>query len=432
MPTANRKNLVPLAIDYFLQQDYPNIELIIIDDGEESVASLIPSNSTIKYFYNEIRRSIGNKRNDACEKALGEIIVHWDDDDWYAADWVSQQVSSLIRSGADICGLGEITYLMPLENESWTYKAGEEDEPWVYGGTLAYWRSFWSDHRFEDMQAGEDNNFIWNSGAKIYAHHYTNGYIAIVHHTNIGINPYEDPKEKIQITKWWKEIEYPERKVEIFNPTINSDLPLVSCIMPTANRANFIPSAINNFLKQNYPYKELIIIDDGTIPIKDIVPNLYNIRYFYTNPFESIGFKRNYACQKAAGIIIMHWDDDDWYSEDWITYQVDELRNSKADICGLDQVQFYSPIEDKYWMSKNLNSKRPWLSGATLAYWKSFWEKHPFKDMKIKEDDDFVRSSEANVYAHNYYQGFIATLHAHNTSVKQFEDPATKQTDSKK
>ncbi len=45
--------------------------------------------------------------------------------------------------------------------------------------------------------------------------------------------------------------------------------PLVSCIMPTANRQRFIPTAISLFLRQDYPEKELVIIDDGEHSVVD-------------------------------------------------------------------------------------------------------------------------------------------------------------------
>lgn len=38
MPTANRRHFVPEAIRLFLAQDYAEKELIILDDGEHSVA----------------------------------------------------------------------------------------------------------------------------------------------------------------------------------------------------------------------------------------------------------------------------------------------------------------------------------------------------------------------------------------------------------
>jgi glycosyltransferase involved in cell wall biosynthesis len=427
MPTANRLSHSQMAINYFLQQDYPNTELIIIDDGEESISSIVPVNNKIRYFHDKIPSIIGDKRNRACEKARGEIIVHWDDDDCYAPDWVSHVVESLISSGADICGLNQINFYSPIEKTTWTYTDPGNEVPWVYGGTLCYWKSFWAKHKFENMQAGEDNIFVWNSGGRIHAHSYINGYLAIIHQTNAGMELYENPKEKLQQMKWWTRLAAPIIREPLFNPYNDGSLPMVSCIMPTANRAHFIPSAINNFLMQNYPHRELVIIDDGQTSVASLIPDIEMIRYYYSDPLGSIGIKRNYACEKATGPIIMHWDDDDWYAKDWITCQVEILSNSGADVCGLNQVQFYSPTENKTWMTKNFNSKLPWLSGATLAYWKSFWEKHPFKDMNLMEDDDYIRTSGALVCAHDYYEGFIATLHPNNTSIKEFEYPEIKR-----
>jgi len=40
MPTANRREFIPQALALFAVQDYPHTELIILDDGEDSVAEL--------------------------------------------------------------------------------------------------------------------------------------------------------------------------------------------------------------------------------------------------------------------------------------------------------------------------------------------------------------------------------------------------------
>jgi len=429
MPTANRPQFVEMAIRYFQAQDYSPTELIIVDDGTQSIFSLVPNQENIKYFTLSPLTPIGAKRNYACEQATGEIIVHWDDDDWYANDWVAYQVKTLLGSNADICGLSEINFYSIQDQAKWTYRNNKNKTPWVYGGTLAYWRSFWVDHPFVNMQKGEDNEFVLESGANVFSHNYTNGYICILHGGNIGIQPLEDPREKVRMLKWILRIYKPEPRIELTPPPITrTRLPLVSCIMPTANRDFFIPDAIDNFLKQNYPNKELIIIDDGDKSISELIPKIENIKYYYYNdPLGKLGSKRNLACEKARGKIIMHWDDDDWYAPDWISYQVTLLKKTKTKICGLNQVIFHSAERNTYKMTKNQNSKFPWLSGATLAYWKSFWEKHPFEDLQIKEDDKFVRSAKAKVFAHDYYDGFIATLHPKNTSIKQFEDPKTKR-----
>jgi len=202
MPTANRQRYLPLAIDYFLKQDYPNAELVILDDGLESSASLIPDHESIHYFYSEPIGTIGIKRNAACEKANGEIIMHWDDDDWYAPDWISKQVNSLLTSGADITGLNRVIFFSPSMDQKFMYEDTDEDKPWLCGATMAYRKTFWKDHSFVDLQVGEDYDFVWNSGGKIVAHNYMQGFVAILHANNTSIKPIENPKHKKNGQGW--------------------------------------------------------------------------------------------------------------------------------------------------------------------------------------------------------------------------------------
>src|SRR5690606_21807539 len=49
------------------------------------------------------------------------------------------------------------------------------------------------------------------------------------------------------------------------------ELPLVSCIMPTYNRRAFAPLALEYFRRQTYPDRELIVVDDGSDPVGDVV-----------------------------------------------------------------------------------------------------------------------------------------------------------------
>ena len=202
MPTANRQKFVPLAIEYFLKQDYPNRELIIIDDGKESVADLVPNDPSIKYYYSEPIGTIGVKRNYACERSSGEIIMYWDDDDWYAPDWISRQVEAQLTSGADITGLNRVFFYSPSLNQRWMYEDLDEDKPWLCGATMAFKKSLWETHPFVDIQVGEDYDFVWNSEAKIYAFDYLNGFCAILHPNNTSIKPIENPKHKKNPTPW--------------------------------------------------------------------------------------------------------------------------------------------------------------------------------------------------------------------------------------
>lgn len=206
--------------------------------------------------------------------------------------------------------------------------------------------------------------------------------------------------------------------------------PLVSCIMPTADREQYVPFAINYFLEQDYPNIELIIIDDGKNSVAHLIPEHPQIWYYYTSPLGSIGLKRNYACEKANGQIIVHWDDDDWHAKDWISAQVHFLLNSDADLCGIQHVRYYSAIMNIFCTITRLyqgnTDPMNWVHGATLGYWKSFWKKHPFKDLQKGEDDDFIQNSGARLFIHDYIDGFVCILHPHNTIVREFENPRHK------
>lgn len=213
---------------------------------------------------------------------------------------------------------------------------------------------------------------------------------------------------------------------------MENNQPLISCIMPTANREKYIPFATTYFLDQDYPNKELIIIDDGAAAVAHLIPDDPQITYYYTDPIGSIGLKRNYACEKANGQIIAHWDDDDWHSPQWLSAIAYYLCTSKADLCGIQDVQYYYTIKDLFFTVRRQYQGMPnpmnWVHGGTLAYWKSYWETHPFKDLRKGEDDDFIRNSDANLFIHDYLDGYVCILHAHNTVVREFENPRHKKT----
>jgi glycosyltransferase involved in cell wall biosynthesis len=203
-------------------------------------------------------------------------------------------------------------------------------------------------------------------------------------------------------------------------PIPNHELPFVTCIMPTANRVHYMLTAIKYFLDQDYPYKELVIVDNGLECSSTIIPTLYSLRYFYLSQPATIGSKRNIACEKAAGHIIVHWDDDDWYASNWISHQVNVLLKTDADICGLNHVKFYSENDKRYYFTKNTFAQQNWLCSATLAYRKSFWMKYPFRDIQVGEGDFFVRNKKAKVFAHDYYKGFVARVHSSNVRIREF------------
>lgn len=192
---------------------------------------------------------------------------------------------------------------------------------------------------------------------------------------------------------------------------------LVSCIMPTANRRSFVPLAIQYFLAQNYPNKELIILDDGDDNISDLIPDHPLIHYYREPKGRTLGEKRNRLCELANGKLIAHWDDDDWYSSNRLTYQLVELLSNHADVCGVSHLLFYDHNSHKAWKYTYPKSTHKWLSGASLVYKKKFWQKNKFSNLTVGEDAKFIwQANQENILDLKDSSFIVASVHKGNSS----------------
>jgi len=179
MPTWNRKEFIAAAIDCWMKQDYPNKELIIFDDSDEAIKSLIPKIPAIRYHRRKQRADIGSKRNQCCELGKGEIICHWDDDDWSDSHRISDQVERLKSSGLPITGYSTLNFWDRTQQKAKRYTSTVAG--YVCGTSLCYLKSFWADHQFQSIESMEDNRFVYANLKKIAASHNPSFMVARIH-----------------------------------------------------------------------------------------------------------------------------------------------------------------------------------------------------------------------------------------------------------
>jgi ADP-heptose:LPS heptosyltransferase len=184
MPTKNRRRFVPAAISSFLAQTHREKELLIIDNGDDRIADLVPADPSIRYVPAGPGLSLGGLRNQACEAARGTIIVHWDDDDWSAPWRLAYQVRDLTGSGSDIAGLDHVLFFDPVADVAWEYRYPRTVRPWVHGGTFCYTRQLWRARPFADVGIGEDQAFLARPGLRIRPHQRNDFFVGQVHAGN--------------------------------------------------------------------------------------------------------------------------------------------------------------------------------------------------------------------------------------------------------
>ena len=94
IPTYNRAEFVREAIASVLQQDYPEVELIVVDDGSrDGTASVVAGfGPAVRYLWQE-NRGVSAARNRGVAVSTWDLIAFLDSDDLWAPRKVSAQVA---------------------------------------------------------------------------------------------------------------------------------------------------------------------------------------------------------------------------------------------------------------------------------------------------------------------------------------------------
>ena len=105
--------------------------------------------------------------------------------------------------------------------------------------------------------------------------------------------------------------------------------PLVSVVIPTYNRAGFLPDAIGSVLAQSYANIEIIVIDDGSTDNTRSVlqPFEDKIRYLTSNHVGA-AHARNMGMMAAKGKYIAFLDSDDQYLPGKLALQIEFLEKN--------------------------------------------------------------------------------------------------------
>ena len=198
---------------------------------------------------------------------------------------------------------------------------------------------------------------------------------------------------------------------------------LVSCITPTADRREFWPRCLRCFLSQDYPSLEWVVVDNGSDPIQDLLPQDPRIRYIRLPGLRlRHGTLMNRAMESSTAPVAIVWDDDDWYAPDRVSRQAGPLGEAGIDICGTGRLYYYLHGQQKAYVYRNL-TKRPWL--AAPAFRRSVWEAGRFDDLPQGADTSFQRRIPPERHRDLDDLGLlVSAIHPRNAAPKRVPSPS--------
>ncbi|MDP1680916.1 MAG: glycosyltransferase, partial [Burkholderiales bacterium] len=161
-------------------------------------------------------------------------------------------------------------------------------------------------------------------------------------------------------------------------------MPLVSIIVPTHDRPDFLKDALNSILAQDYPHWEAIVVNDGGVDVEKITATLDpqgRIRHLaHSTNFGQVAAK-NTGLRAARGEIVCYLDDDDRYLPNHLSTIVTAMR-------GTSNAFVYTDTD--YVLEETKDGKRTEIARG-----------NPLKDMAHTKEQLRIRNYiPINVWAH--------------------------------
>ena len=157
IPTFNRKRFSDIISLNIKNQTYPLIkEILIADDGDDDERLELKINYSVMY-YKTSRVSIGEKRNFLKSRATGDYLVHFDTDDFYHHNYISNSVFNLIKSGKQISGSADMLMLHCSTNKTYRQRCINLDM--LNEATLVYTKKYADTHNFSPKNSSEGISF---------------------------------------------------------------------------------------------------------------------------------------------------------------------------------------------------------------------------------------------------------------------------------
>jgi glycosyltransferase involved in cell wall biosynthesis len=169
----------------------------------------------------------------------------------------------------------------------------------------------------------------------------------------------------------------------------SNNLPLVSCLCISHNSVELLSRSVSCFLHQTYPNKELVVVytqdNIKTAAYLNTLSNPLIKKIEIPESTYTLGEKRNLAISECNGFYFCVWDDDDWYSNNRIEFQVQRLTDTQFKCDVLSQLLIFDSLKNEAYIS----AKR-WAWEQTMLCEKSVSKEPALRYANIDRGEDSV------------------------------------------
>lgn len=409
VPVHNGAKFIQQAIDNILSQNYPAIEIIVVDDGSTDNSREVIENlkMDVRYFF-QPNSGPAAARNRGIKDVSGEYVAFLDVDDL----WPERNLVTLMEvlQGEPELDLvrGYAQLFRDHENGDRELLGNPRESFPDYIGAGLYRKSAFGKVGLYDpeLRFGEDGDwFNRASEKKINMKRLDEVTLLVQRHDGnmtrgknlVELNAVKVLKKKIDRKRHGLD-EQEESKAEetaVIKPS-------VSVVIPVYNGGAFVSDAINSVFDQDYKPLEVIVVDDGSTDntAERVQMTGKSVKYVFQDN-KGPASARNAGISLAAGKYLAFVDADDLWAEKKLDRQVEILEKNP----GIGAVVGFTY---RMQMSHDLQEARTRAKDGSiflLSLGASLFRKSMFdkvgkldEDLKISEDIDwFLRAREAEM-----------------------------------
>jgi glycosyltransferase involved in cell wall biosynthesis len=346
VPVYNAHGFLPQALQSIQAQNYPNLDVIIVDDGStdgslEVIRELFACSSF--RFFQQANAGPSAARNLAIRQSSGELIAFLDADDQWPEGKLELQVGRLIEHPEVDVVTGRIRYVpMPgVCQLNIPFERDGDTATHVHLGSAVFRRGVFERVGLfsEDLRFGED--FEWflrarEEGLRIVILESVT-LLYRIHENNMtrGMDrsSYILPRVlKRSLDR--RRQRYNGQALDLgtwssFDESRAAASGMVSVVIPVHNCEQFIAQAIDSILVQTYRDIEVIVVDDGSDDgtaqaLQHYMPQVRYLRQLRQGP----GQARNVGVKLARGTYVAFLDADDIWMPEKLALQMNALNSS--------------------------------------------------------------------------------------------------------